>query len=265
MKRASLKIPHPLTNFFLDSGAYSAMMQKTEVEIDDYIDFIIRHKSRITVYANLDVIGSAEGTLANQLYMEEAGLDPMPVFHGGEDLKWLKYYIDRYDYLAIGGAAGRLTGSSLIRYLDKVWGEMLTNDIGEPVVKVHGFGITSIVMLLRYPWYSVDSTSWLKAAAFGNIMVPRVIDGEFNYQKKPLVVTVSNKSKARFQEGRHLKSFPNTARIKIREYFEQEGFTETEVSETYRARCKLNIRFYQRFSAARDQPTFQLQKRTFFE
>ena len=31
---------------------------------------------------------------------------------------------------------------------------------GKPKVKVHGFGMTTRELLFRYPWASVDSTSW---------------------------------------------------------------------------------------------------------
>ena len=75
---------------FLDSGAFSAWSQGKEINIEDYIQFIKEHKDVIDVYANLDVIGDAEATWRNQLRMEKAGLNPLPVFHYGEDISWLK-------------------------------------------------------------------------------------------------------------------------------------------------------------------------------
>jgi hypothetical protein len=46
--------------------------------------------------------------------------------------------------------------------LDTIWLNRLTDPDGTPKVKVHGFGLTNIQLLFRYPWYSVDSTSWLQ-------------------------------------------------------------------------------------------------------
>ena len=74
-------------DLFLDSGAFSAMTQGVKIDIYEYIDFIKEHEDVLEVYANLDVIGSAEGTWKNQMIMEEAGLKPLPVFHYGEDEK----------------------------------------------------------------------------------------------------------------------------------------------------------------------------------
>ena len=77
-------------NLFLDSGAFSAFTQGAEINIVDYIAFIKKNKKYIETYAVLDVIGSAEKTWENQRIMEKAGLSPLPCFHFGEGVKWLK-------------------------------------------------------------------------------------------------------------------------------------------------------------------------------
>ena len=40
-----------------------------------------------------------------------------------------------------------------------------------PNVKTHAFGMTSLKLLEQYPFTSADSTSWVRSAGFGNIMV----------------------------------------------------------------------------------------------
>src|SRR2546423_4074021 len=71
----------PFPDVFLDSGAFSAYSQGAKINIAAYCRYIFKYKHLLAVYSNLDVIGSAEGTLKNQRYMESKGLQPLPVFH----------------------------------------------------------------------------------------------------------------------------------------------------------------------------------------
>jgi hypothetical protein len=86
-------------DIFLDSGAFSAMSQGVHIDIVDYIAFVKQNKSKLKVYANLDVIGNAEATLKNQEIMEKAGLSPLPCFHYGEDKKYLQMYCENTNTL----------------------------------------------------------------------------------------------------------------------------------------------------------------------
>lgn len=138
---------------FLDSGAYSAWSQGKEINIQEYIQFIKDHQDVIDVYANLDVIGSPQGTWDNQMTMEKAGLSPLPVYHYGEDEKWLKRILGRgYPYIGLGGMVP-ISTNDLTKWLDGLFRNYLTDADGMPVVKVHGFGLTSLRLMLRYPWY----------------------------------------------------------------------------------------------------------------
>lgn len=148
-------------NIFLDSGAYSAMTQKKEIDLKSYIEFIKQNKKRIKTYAGLDVIGDYKMTLKNQCIMEEAGLKPLWTFHAGskEPYGLLKDMSEKYNYIALGGTAGgRLSKSYIKNHFDKCFSIIKNN------CKVHGFGMTNIEYLKRYPFYSVDSTSWLSGS-----------------------------------------------------------------------------------------------------
>ena len=68
-------------NVFLDSGGYTARKKGVKINLDDYIQYIKTNKDWITAYANFDE-SNLEDTLKNQKRMEEAGLQPLPVFHG---------------------------------------------------------------------------------------------------------------------------------------------------------------------------------------
>lgn len=138
---------------FLDSGAFSAWTKGVKIDLDEYIEFIKKYKKYLEVYANLDVIGSAEETYHNQKYMEKKGLNPLPVFHLQDDFDWLEKYIaEGYDYIGIGGIAGKSTIGSRMHFLDRVWNR-LTDHSGFPTMRVHGFGMTAVNLIVKYPWY----------------------------------------------------------------------------------------------------------------
>jgi hypothetical protein len=160
-------------NLFLDSGAYSAKTRGKIIDIDKYISFIYENKTAISVYAGLDVIGDSKKTWENQIIMERAGLHPLPTFHGGEDVRWLKRYIDKgYEYICLGGIVGMNT-TKLKTWLDPLFNKYLIDMNGMPRVKTHGFGIANIELILRYPWYSVDSHAWqLRGSRYGKIDIP---------------------------------------------------------------------------------------------
>jgi hypothetical protein len=138
---------------FLDSGAFSAFTQKASIDILDYIKFIKEHEKYLEVYANLDVIGDAKGTFKNQKIMEEHGLRPMPAYHFGEPWKYLHYYVENYDYIAIGGVAQLGASPALSKWLDDCFNIICDQPSRLPRVKVHGFAVTSLRLMLRYPWY----------------------------------------------------------------------------------------------------------------
>jgi hypothetical protein len=143
----------------------------------DFIKFIKQYEGRIDHYSNLDVINNPELTEKNQKILEKAGLNPIPVFHLGSDLKWLDYYIEKYDYIALGGLVPNPT-RVLIPWLDKVWKEHILDKDGFPKVKVHGFACTALPLMTRYPWASVDSATCRKLAMYGWITLP-----EYNSHK----------------------------------------------------------------------------------
>ena len=226
----------PKTNkveLFLDSGAFSAWTQKVEINIQDYITFIKTHENVIDVYANLDVIGSPEKTWENQLIMEKAGLLPLPVYHTPfENPKWLRRYLDRgYDYIALGGmAGGAVSKQQITKQLDSVFFDQLCDQKGMPKVKVHGFGLTALSILLRYPWYSVDSTSWVVTGRMGSIYIPRHKGGEWIYDENSWKIAVSNRSPNTKEAGKHIETLPPTEKRICLDYIHNKGY-ELGVSE----------------------------------
>ena len=221
-------------SLFLDSGAYSAFTQKLEIDIDKYIGFIKEHEKYLSVYAVLDVIGDVEGTYQNQQYMEMRGLTPIPCFHAKEDYDYLEEYVNNYDYIALGGMA-QLKGSKtqLKLWLDDIWSKYLVNEDGTAKIKIHGFGITSVELMKRYPWYSVDSTSWVLTSRFGSVYC------DIGGLRK---ITVSDKGEA----SDHFKTFKEWEQDNIREYFKNlgGGYKIEELATSYKKRDEVNILYF---------------------
>lgn len=178
--------------FMLDSGAYSAWTKGVTINIDEYCEFIKKHSDVISHYIVLDVIGDAEKSLEAQKYMESKGLHPLPVFHQGEDWKYLDYYANNYDYICISPLSYSAGGGSMVNWLDKCFADHVCDKNGYPKCKVHGLGLTTVKMLLRYPWYSVDSAAWVLVSSFGGIFVPCVKNGKWDYTQSPLNISISN-------------------------------------------------------------------------
>jgi hypothetical protein len=217
--------------FFLDSGAYSAWSQKTEINIHDYIKFVKEYQHLIDAYANLDVIGSAEGTWENQMIMEKEGLSPIPTYHYGEDIKWLKKYLSLdYDYISLGGMVP-ISTSDLVPWLDVLFSEYLCDESGMPKVRVHGFGLTSSELIARYPWYSVDSTSWVIVGRMGSIHIPAKRKGKWDYSKA-WKVAVSDQNPGKKEAGKHITTLTPTEREIMLEYIHEKGYKLGE--STYR-------------------------------
>jgi hypothetical protein len=158
-------------DIFIDSGAFSAETKGVPINIDEYCKFI--NETGVGIYAGLDVIGNATKTMENVKYMEEAySLTPIPTFHLGGDLNDL-YKILHYPYIALGGL---VFSSNIMRYCDEVWSILLKQ---APNIRVHGFGMTNFELMERYPWYSVDSSSYKGGRRFGRIQI--LWDG-FNFK-----------------------------------------------------------------------------------
>jgi len=148
---------------FLDSGAFSAFTLNKKIDIDHYIEYIKKNRQYLHIYACLDVIGDAEGTMKNLRYMESKGVNPLPVFHNGSDFKFLEEIVEKYDHFALGGlvplARDRVRMDA---HLNKCF-RIITKKFKETgkMPKVHGFGINSFRLWMKYPFHSTDATSWL--------------------------------------------------------------------------------------------------------
>lgn len=223
---------------FLDSGAFSAYTLGVTLSVAEYCDYIKRNKDILrvedgTVMASvLDGIGDPLQTYRNQLEMELRGCRALPCFHAGEDERYLEWYVKNYEYITLGGMVGSST-KALSVWLDRVWNKYLVDGSGRARLKVHGFGITSRPLMERYPWYSVDSSSWIQSAAFGAIETP---------QWGPL--SVSEKSPSRHTAGQHASTLTELEQDIVYKTLEDQGFTYERLSTVYESRAAYNLWAY---------------------
>jgi hypothetical protein len=239
-------------DLFLDSGAFTAFTQKTTIPPEHYAQFVKDTAGYWSVCSSLDVIG--EGEAAAQASWEmyqrllDLGADVIPVFHVREPDKWLEHYIRLgVPYLAIGGMVPEAKGWLKDR-LDGLWGRILTDEKGRARTQVHGFGLTTFDLMFRYPWYSVDSTSWLMTGVYGACVLP-LPDALGGPPRIRRVFFSAESPQARRLEGWHYHSLtmvPDDPRRKaVDDLLLKYGVTAEQCSQTYQYRDLVNAAVYQ--------------------
>jgi hypothetical protein len=210
---------------FLDSGAHTAFHQDVEIDINKYIDFIKTQK--VDVYANLDVIGSHEGTAQNQKTMEVAGLNPLPVWHLSEPFSVLKQLANSYPYVGIGVSQSKSseiranTASSIFEYF--------------PNTKFHMFAVTQPKTLAAYPFYSADSTTWLNSGKYGALITT---DGY-------LMIGRENTD-----SDRHYSKMSRADQIAWQTYFKLQGLDIKDLLDNYESRLSASAKYFLALEAA---------------
>jgi hypothetical protein len=263
-------------HLLLDSGAFSAWNAGAAVDIDDYIRFIKENAEHVAAYVNLDVIPGAPGVTpnaeqveasaaqgwANMIYMEEHGLKPMPVFHQGERFAWLEKMVAHgCSYIGISPANDRSTAQKVL-WLDRVF-DTLCDAGGVPCVNTHSFGATSTVIIFRYPWYSVDSTTWLATGSrFGMILVPKLrADGSWEFSQKISRVFVSKEANP--SRPGHINGLTGAEQATVKRFVEQCGSTLDEVRDDRHARNMVNAMFFKLLSEQNLNIRFKRRRESF--
>lgn len=233
---------------FLDSGAFSAKSLGVDIDINTYCDYIkrnldiIRVEDGVVMASVLDGIGDAELTWKNQIFMEQHGAKPLPCFHFGEPDEYLDWYAQRYPYITIGGLV-RTKAQDVMQWLDHIWrlDGPLCDAQGRPKLKVHAFGVTTISLMERYPWHSVDSSSWIQAASFGSV---------YTVEHGP--ISISAKSPSRQDMGRHLTTLSAIQREHVEAQLNADGFEHERLANVYQSRAAFNMMGYMKLNTAID-------------
>jgi hypothetical protein len=164
------RFAHYGTRAFLDSGAFSYQIEGIKKKrpldqkvaatiIDGYVDWVYACPFTFDFIVTFDYQRDAAVEAWATKRIEARGLHPVPTYHYGSSLKVLRNMVERYSFIGIGGMVGT-TNDKLYPFLDQVFN--ITQKYG---VRLHGFGIGSAVTMFKYPWFCVDSTTWLACAA----------------------------------------------------------------------------------------------------
>jgi hypothetical protein len=110
-----------------------------------------------------------------------------------------------------------------------MWKEICNTPDNLPQVKVHGFSITTYDLIVRYPWWSIDSTTHRKMAYHGQILAPEVspVTGEFCFDIPNTVLFMdptrkySRQKKNAGKRPRHFLHLPVLARERYEEWFHE--------------------------------------------
>lgn len=262
-------------NIALDSGAFSAWRRGFDMPMDDYIAYCKRHKDQVAIYVNLDCIPgenghmdhsqaaiekSAQKSYENLQIMKAAGLSPIPVFHQGERFHWLEKMLeDGETYIGISPYL-RSHQNEIINWADQCF-TRITDSKGNPLIKTHGFGVTACNLCIRYPWTSVDSTSWSVGGGYGSILVPQYVNGVPDYSRPPLTLKISARKQ---DQSRGFDGLGPKQQDMVRQAVADAGVTMGDLRNTFMGRWRLNMKYFQGMSAACDGKVFANRMRSLF-
>jgi len=159
-------------SFLLDSGAFTFMNSKKEKRnidfykfVSDYADFISQHDIKLFLELDIDsIVGYEEVKKLRQILEKKTEKKCIPVWHRSRGLGEYINLTKEYDYIAIGGIAMKVIKKSEYAIFAELLKIARNNNC-----KVHGLGLTGMTELKKYPFHSVDSTSWKMSYAFGNV------------------------------------------------------------------------------------------------
>ncbi len=154
---------------FLDSGAFSFQQNPSLVTKDhletycrDYATYMAEHTWDFAVTLDYRKECKLVYAVTKEL-RDKHGAKVVPVYHGDDSLDWVRKYADEGHKLIGLGRTARLGSDALHQSYAKAF------NLGEKLGLVfHGFMVTGRNMF-EFPWYSVDSATWVKAAGHGFI------------------------------------------------------------------------------------------------
>jgi hypothetical protein len=234
-------------DLFLDSGAFTAFTKKAVIDVARYAEFIRCSPEIWSAVSSLDAIGDPEKSYEYFCQLQEMDCPVRPVFHCREPTYWLERYLDEgNDYIFLGGMVPETT-VWLTEWLDDLWGNYLTDSHGVPKVKVHGFGLTDQRLIFRYPWYSVDSTSWLMIGVYGSCAL---LDTDaFGTRVLRKIIFSEDSPQRKDDDSWHYTQRNSWERQKIDRMLERFGVTAQQCASHYSYRDMVNAATYQEMEA----------------
>jgi hypothetical protein len=276
--------PDPARVALLDSGVFTTWTKGEVVDLDKYAEFIkteLAGPKRFSHYVGLDVIPGAPGVMPdaamvaasaakgwdNFMRLLDKGIPTdriIHVFHQGEEIHWLEKLVALHEELVAKGTPGLYIGISpandrttlqRIMWLDQIM-PIVTKPDGSAKLRWHGFGATSFRLLKRYPWFTADSTSWMRPGAMGQLSMAaegaRAIDGA-------LLVSVTDRTGIS-QANKHYCGLSKHEQDYVVSKIEDAGFTLEDVRRDDKlgvlSRQTVNLKFWKQ--AERELNTMDL-------
>lgn len=166
----------PDVNILIDSGAHTFFAKFDEYKdkpnsfwedyLEKYTKWLIDNKDYIVSCANLDIermVGIEQVDEWNDKYfkpVEEAGIDVCYIWHVERGNSGWEEYCRKHKYVGLSTENDSLTTQHLSK--------MLT--ISKRYnTRVHGMALTKTEVLVRVPFYSADSTTWLVGQQYGEL------------------------------------------------------------------------------------------------
>lgn len=171
----------------LDSGAFSSFSGKNNgFEWDSYVksyaDFIIKNNIQRFFELDIDSVVGLEKVKRYRKYLEDrTGKQPIPVWHASRGKDYFLYMCENYPYVAIGTTSAMEEGRR-IRENPMVL-KWFIDTAHSRDCKIHGLGFTNTNFLPFLKFDSVDSTTWLSGARFGQIY--EFVNGKMIYHNPP--------------------------------------------------------------------------------
>ena len=146
-------------DLLIDSGAFTAYTTGKRIDLDAYMQYLDTHRGRYRAAFALDVIGDADGSLANYRIMRRSLPDSVEIIPTWHVTSGWEHYT-----ALIGSGAPRIALGGAVTYSNQrtslmrtfIRAHQLAREAG---VKLHGLGQTGN-SVARLPWESVDSSSW---------------------------------------------------------------------------------------------------------
>ena len=220
----------------IDNGAFTFHRHGGELDIDEYIKWINDNDEYIDYAIALDHIPgtwgkprtledfkeASEKTWQNYLYMKERVKNYkklLPVFHMSENFEYLRKYLALPDleYICISGFKD-LTNKQREEWYEKCFYEISHSN--HPDIKVHCLGSATMSNAIKFPFTSMDATSWIMTGANGSILTDMG------------VVYLGKRTRLTEQEYKV-----------VHEILDKYGYTVDDAIENYRVRVCANVHY----------------------
>lgn len=151
---------YPDVKIMIDSGAFTFWNSGQSMTPEQWLREFARFFPYGDEIIGLDVIFDGPGSLANYKALREQWPNIIPTYHVGEDMGILDEYASMTKRIAIGGLVNN-TDANRETYVSKAFHKY------RDTLQIHGFGVTTQKHMERFPFFSVDSTTWSNSKRYG--------------------------------------------------------------------------------------------------